>query len=1172
MRIDRFDLLAFGRFTDTSLDLSDGDQGLHLIYGNNEAGKSTSLRGLVAWLFGIPARTTDNFTHPNPQLRIGGRLRLVSGQTLDFMRRKGNKGTLLDPGSGDVLDDGLLVPFIPSGIDESLFRNLYGIDHDRLVAGGRELLDQSGDIGQALFSAAAGTAGLRDVVAKLREGAETLFKPRASTRVINQALAGYKDARKRIKEATLPVAEWKRLHKELDETLAEIESVEGVIRSACEEKSRLERLARVKGPLAERRGVLEQLDGLAEVALLPDDFEESCRMARKDFADADKAGQKGRAKLELLEEEGACLNIRQDLLDNAAIISDLFKELGAVETAIKDRPRQDGQRSHLRNEAKRLLGSVRPDVSLSEVAKVERLRPVLGNKKWVVALAKQYDLLAQDRENVLSRMRDIEDEQAQAGKDLLQIPPVRTDLREIKAIVAAARKAGDLESRLADGQQRAREAVQAMESGFAALGRYGGAMDGLASVPMPVAETLDDHEKQFDELHDARKDARTRLEDIVKEHKSVEQELKALLLQDDVPTLVDLETSRSTRNQGWELIKGRYIEQRDIEEAVTAFAPSGDLPGVYEKCVRKADSLSDVMRAGSDLVAKRATLETRLEELAARRGKLEKELEAFGQAEEQLTTAWKNIWQPLDIEPGKPREMKQWLLRAQKLIAEMQSARLTVTQAQRINEELLRHREAVAAQIALFDRDLSTNDMGLSAMIEWCEQRIEDVQDRLKQRAQLQKSLDGIGRRMDRAREELTAVEGKQATWREEWAQAVQGLGVAADAHPEQALSSLERMEGFFKTFDDSEGLRRRIFGIDRVVEEFGTKVFDLAQRAGWDLDGRDARTLVAQLNRDVAEARDARATLKKINVQKKDVREEMENAAITMNASREKLAELRELAKVTRDEDLEKAGGVSRKKRERIQRLEILDKELARNGDGLSIEELEKEYENARIDTMDDELDRVRSTLEEHQKKRDGLRDVRQTLQNDIQAKDGSAQAAGASQDAQEQLAVITSGAEEYLRLRIAGQILEQRIEAYRQENQGPLLGRAGELFARLTMGSYAGLRDELDSGGHPVLLGIRPSDDEVPVEHMSEGTRDQLYLALRLATLEKHLGEGEPMPFVVDDILIGFDDNRTRVCLEVLAELATRTQVLIFTHHNRVLELAGGIKARSGIFVHRL
>ena len=87
-----------------------------------------------------------------------------------------------------------------------------------------------------------------------------------------------------------------------------------------------------------------------------------------------------------------------------------------------------------------------------------------------------------------------------------------------------------------------------------------------------------------------------------------------------------------------------------------------------------------------------------------------------------------------------------------------------------------------------------------------------------------------------------------------------------------------------------------------------------------------------------------------------------------------------------------------------------------------------------------------------------------------------------------------------------------------------------------------------------------------------MSDGTLDQLYLSLRLATLEQHLSKGEPMPFVVDDILIGFDDNRTRICLEVLSELSLSTQVLLFTHHRRVLELAGELEAKAGIYNHEL
>jgi uncharacterized protein YhaN len=257
---------------------------------------------------------------------------------------------------------------------------------------------------------------------------------------------------------------------------------------------------------------------------------------------------------------------------------------------------------------------------------------------------------------------------------------------------------------------------------------------------------------------------------------------------------------------------------------------------------------------------------------------------------------------------------------------------------------------------------------------------------------------------------------------------------------------------------------------------------------------------------------------------------------------------------------------------RELQQKLDTLEQELTRNGDGLSIQQLEKEAAESDIDSIEGELERVSSELKELQANRDTLRDQRQTVQNEIKAKDGSALAANASEEAEQQLAAMVSGVEQYLRLQIAALILEQRIEDYRKKNQAPVLARAGELFSKLTLGSYANLRDELDENGKPILLGVRPNDTEVSVGGMSDGTRDQLYLSLRLATLEQHLSKGEPMPFVVDDILIGFDDNRTRICLEVLAELAVSTQVLLFTHHRRVLELAEELEAQAGIFKHEL
>jgi wobble nucleotide-excising tRNase len=73
-----------------------------------------------------------------------------------------------------------------------------------------------------------------------------------------------------------------------------------------------------------------------------------------------------------------------------------------------------------------------------------------------------------------------------------------------------------------------------------------------------------------------------------------------------------------------------------------------------------------------------------------------------------------------------------------------------------------------------------------------------------------------------------------------------------------------------------------------------------------------------------------------------------------------------------------------------------------------------------------------------------------------------------------------------------------------------------------------------------------------------LSDGTLDQLYLSLRFASLEQHLEAQEPMPLVLDDIFIHFDDDRTVAGLRVLAEFAQKTQVLLLTHHARNLDLA--------------
>lgn len=1165
MRIDRLDLIAYGTFTKKTLDLCDGKFGLHLIYGDNEAGKSTTLRALIAWLFGIPNRTTDSFVHSNSQLRIGGKLRLSDGKELEFIRRKGTKGTLLKYGTDEPLDDTILAPYLPSAIDEDIFTKLFGIDHVRLVEGGRELLNQSGDLGQALFSAAVGTASLRETLSELQSEAEEIYKPRASTKILNQAISNYRDAQRRIKNTSLPTAKWKELQQDLSQTLSDIKQMEKQIESRNIEKSRLDRLNRVKGVLAEHRSLLSRIDGLGTVLLLPEDFEEKRKTATEKLQSSRESKEKAETKLKSLEEEAATLNINNELMKNEVVILEIFKELGAVEKTIKDRPQQDGKRRLLRNEAESLLKSVRPDLKLDNA---DDLRPLLNNKKWISRLAQQHVLLAQKKAKARSTLRDIEDEQESKKNELDKQPQSNSDLGELKATIVSARKAGDVEQRLANLQKRASGENFACENEFATLGKFKGTLESLLKAPIPVSETLDIFEKKGDELSNSIRDCLRIQKEIQKETKQTEQELRALLLTSHVPTIYELEESRNSRDTVWGLIKQKYIEKIDIVEDLREYASGSELPTVYEEKVNTADLVSDRLRLVANQVAKRAALEAKLENLKSRLDDIAKELETAKETQNDFQKAWSAIWEPLGITPDTPREMKQWILRVEKLVKTVQSANAIGSELQTLVGQINALRQDVSSQIATFDESLTTQEMNLESMVSLCEQRVQQEESNHALTRELKKSLRDSAIHLKRTQDELKSIEDEESAWLGEWRQAIIGLGLREDVPPECATETFDRLFKFFDTFDRSEDLRKRIYGMDQVEEKFNKRVFRFADEIGFEREGQEAATIATQLHRDLNAAREDRAKLQKIEAHIKEKRVEIEEAAIEIRAAENQLASLRKQAGVETDEDLRGAGQQSKTYRHLQQRLETIGQELNRNGDGLSIEELEKEADESEIDAIDGELEKISASLKELQTKKEGLLERKYKLQTEIEEKDGGDLAANASQEAQEYFTIMASSAEQYIRLRIAALILEQRIEDYRKKNQAPILARAGELFSRLTLGSYASLRDELDETGKPILFGVRPDDTEVKIEGMSDGSRDQLYLALRLATLEQHLSKGEPIPFIVDDILIGFDDKRTKVCLEVLAELAECTQVLLFTHHIRVLELAKNVDAKAGIY----
>lgn len=130
-----------------------------------------------------------------------------------------------------------------------------------------------------------------------------------------------------------------------------------------------------------------------------------------------------------------------------------------------------------------------------------------------------------------------------------------------------------------------------------------------------------------------------------------------------------------------------------------------------------------------------------------------------------------------------------------------------------------------------------------------------------------------------------------------------------------------------------------------------------------------------------------------------------------------------------------------------------------------------------------------------------------------------------------------MTDSAEQYLRLQTTARLLKWSIEKFRETKQGPMLSKASAISEEMTMKSFSRLL--VDSEGDvPRLFGIRPSGEQVDVSGMSEGSRDQLYLALRLAALELQVEQGLGLPLIADDL--------------------NSMQIIFITRHDHLLPLA--------------
>jgi DNA repair exonuclease SbcCD ATPase subunit len=205
-------------------------------------------------------------------------------------------------------------------------------------------------------------------------------------------------------------------------------------------------------------------------------------------------------------------------------------------------------------------------------------------------------------------------------------------------------------------------------------------------------------------------------------------------------------------------------------------------------------------------------------------------------------------------------------------------------------------------------------------------------------------------------------------------------------------------------------------------------------------------------------------------------------------------------------------------------------------------------------------ELERRDEDLGQQEKERYAERDRLQRQREEFESGIGAEAAVQQRRNAE---AELVDAARRWAVLKAASVLLGGALEHHRAARRDPLMTHAGEAFATLTGGAFAGLDQSFYDDDEAKLEACRANGERAPIAHLSEGARDQLYLALRLAYIEDYAARAEAPPFIGDDIFASFDEPRTGNGLEALSAIGDRIQPIVFTHHLHVIEEA---RARLG------
>lgn len=1154
MRIDRLDINSYGHLRERTLKFAKAPAGLTIIVGPNEAGKSTIMRALQAFLFGIDRRTTDDYGAGVRTLSVGGRLRSSDGEKLTAVRTGMASNPLTGP-DGEPLPPESVAEFFAFA-DRSLFSTLFFIDHRELTERSEQLLSSNGEIGRLVFGAGLGSVDLNAVLSALEKRTAALFKPTAGakTPLANNALIRYRAATKDAKAQRVRSRDWANLDGDLRDALNEISSLRTTRAGLVAQQARLQRVSRALAPTAARSLALEALQQAEDAGVFASDsWAEEVDAGLELVAVAERTIAELSGERTKLAAQLKGISVDESALEHESVIESLVE---GVEQFRADRKRHAslvekvrGYRAEISSLNLQLQPAAEKEgefiysLTPAEERQIERV----ANNRLV--LNEKLERARSEHEGLLRRAKAL-----RAKLDELGEPP---DTESLRRTVASAKKLDPSAPKVAEASRNAALAEAAAQALAQRIALGFAALEEIERLSVPTRARIDN-----ERYHRAELDAKLqRIEEETKDQRTLRDSLTAererLLAGGELPDRDTLQAARDRRDEGWKLVKQSWLLTPE-PDAIAAWSDSEELPNAFERAVEIADDVADRRYEHAEQLTELAGIDRRLADVDSKLAELALDREHHDSTRAQADDEWKALWDTIGVVADSPESMAEWIESFNELITLIGSHRTAQAEAEALRGSSATQATLVSASLTAAGQEANHTD--LDSLLAQADDYLAAADSLRKSRAKLEAKLSAEEDNLPDRAADVLAAEKELTDWQAEWATAAALLNLHPEVEPDEGIATLRLVRELRSAMTALEKEVAQLNEVEATISNYSSRVRHTLEQIAPDLLADDPSEGVAQLRQQINEARASRSNRDGIQRQIDLLESQSASAQRDKDSALEELDRLRRAQKLDPDVELGEVAGRSHivdAKRNELAEAEHL---LVSVGDGRSVDELLEEVNayGGDSDRVAVELSEITQQIGDLDDKLDQASALKGAKENELNKIDGSGAAADKEQDAEAALAEAAKYVDEYVRTALAAEILADVIAEYGEKHQRPFLNIAAAVFQDLTLGAFSNLLVDAD-GGQQILVAERRNGERLQTSQLSSGTRDQLYLSLRLAGVRHHLQNcDEPVPLLLDDLLVNFDEDRATAALRVLAELGSDTQVLLFTHERSLAQLA--------------